>query len=320
MTPEKRGRVEPVEATYQLGRAEQWLEQAPEGVTLYKVLSMDGKSPFMGSEWPLPTINADGTQTPGEWREDAATLITCSYGLHLFAAPHVLQWASGGSRTRLFVAETEGGLIDATTYQAKYVARKVRLVREILGWEAYGTKAGMYGNPLVPLHRYERTLRAFLARHPEKFRNVLDKVKGPITIESLRKATKLTWAESKAELDELQAQVYERKAKTLRKQEHGEPVGRWTEREDQMRVLKSMVKGHYHPLHELFGLNIATYVAMQLDRWDGRRLSVYAYAGDTDKESLRFNRACAKVRDELTTSGPEDVPDEIKEAVTKRYS
>lgn len=58
-------------------------------VPLYKILK-DGTSCHGGDmEWSLPTLNDDGSYTPGEWMTLAADrpLVLCKYALHLTDQP-----------------------------------------------------------------------------------------------------------------------------------------------------------------------------------------------------------------------------------------
>lgn len=104
---------------------------------LLKTLTKDGAGPYKYKAWPLPKQGEDGTWTPGNWNEVKGPLQVCYNGLHLTRLANLDQWRSD----RLFVAEVadkeilEGG--------DKLVARKVRLVREILSWTAFeeATKA-----------------------------------------------------------------------------------------------------------------------------------------------------------------------------------
>ena len=95
---------------------------------LYKVTNPDGAPCNGGSgAWSLPTLNADGTWTPGEWREVDGPLDPCRRGLHLATRKTLLDWIGPA----IWAAEVEGETIDAGD---KVVARKVRLVRGFPQW------------------------------------------------------------------------------------------------------------------------------------------------------------------------------------------
>jgi hypothetical protein len=98
-------------------------------MTLYKTLDANGRSCYGGNtRWSLPTRNADGTWTPGEWMPAiVGELVACENGYHLADDAQVLEWLT----KRLFVAEYRGERIDADN---KTVVREVRLVREITAW------------------------------------------------------------------------------------------------------------------------------------------------------------------------------------------
>ena len=98
-------------------------------MTLYKTLDANGRSCYGGNtRWSLPTRNADGTWTPGEWMPAiVGELVACENGYHLADDAQVLEWLN----ERLFVAEIRGERIDVDN---KAVVREVRLVREITAW------------------------------------------------------------------------------------------------------------------------------------------------------------------------------------------
>ena len=72
--------------------------------TYYKVL-VDGKSCHGGDlVWSLPTANADGTWTPGDWHEADGAVRVCARGLHLTTDP--MRWPKFGMQ--VFTAEGAG--------------------------------------------------------------------------------------------------------------------------------------------------------------------------------------------------------------------
>ena len=96
-------------------------------MVLYKVLDANGCSCNGGDlQWSLPTKNDDGSWTPGEWMpEIEGKLVECKNGYHLATLEQLIGWLNA----RIFVAETDGELIEASDGD-KWVARKVRLVAE----------------------------------------------------------------------------------------------------------------------------------------------------------------------------------------------
>jgi hypothetical protein len=98
---------------------------------LYKTLDANGRSCYGGNtRWSLPTRNANGTWTPGEWMPAiVGKLVACENGYHLAEDAQVLEWLN----ERLFVAETRGERIDADN---KIIVREVRLTREVTTWNA----------------------------------------------------------------------------------------------------------------------------------------------------------------------------------------
>jgi hypothetical protein len=100
-------------------------------MTLYKTLDANGRSCYGGNtRWSLPTQNADGTWTPGEWMPAiVGELVACENGYHLAEDAKVLEWLT----ERLFVAEYRGERIDVDD---KTVVREVRLTREVTTWNA----------------------------------------------------------------------------------------------------------------------------------------------------------------------------------------
>ena len=90
------------------------------GRKLYKIL-VDGKSCSGGHlTWSLPT-----KAKPGDWHAIRGKIIPCSVGLHLTDDP-VAWWTPG---CQVYEVEAVGvSLIEGD----KYVARRVRLLRQIV--------------------------------------------------------------------------------------------------------------------------------------------------------------------------------------------
>lgn len=99
---------------------------------LYKVLTRDGRAPFVPAyAWSLPTQAADGTWTPGAWHEEPAAEL-CAKGLHITAAPGqwMHSWGEGGSRVA-YAVEAEGIVGDPASDGAKVIAARVRLLHPV---------------------------------------------------------------------------------------------------------------------------------------------------------------------------------------------
>lgn len=94
----------------------------------YKVTNTDG-TPCHGGEgaWDLPTLNPDGTWTPGAWREVEGDLVACARGLHAATPDQLVQWL-GPAIWQIEYAEEP---IDAGD---KVVGRRARLIRGFPGW------------------------------------------------------------------------------------------------------------------------------------------------------------------------------------------
>jgi hypothetical protein len=103
---------------------------------LYKALNPTGQSPIASTRelWPLPTQNADGTWTPGDWMDTTASgtepagggeLTFCVRGLHAFDGEHWHEWAKYG---RVFAIEFDGPV---AFEQEKWLGARARLLREI---------------------------------------------------------------------------------------------------------------------------------------------------------------------------------------------
>jgi hypothetical protein len=106
--------------------AKKAVKRAPKAapkLKLYKVVSATGESIHGGSmKWSLPV-----GKKAGAWHEVTGALTKCSNGLHLTTEP--ARWWKKGARC--FEVEAEG-VIDEPDGDCKVVARRVRMVREIV--------------------------------------------------------------------------------------------------------------------------------------------------------------------------------------------
>ena len=97
----------------------------------YKVLR-DGKSCNGGIyEWSLPTKNANGTWTPGEWTKPIeGELVACENGYHLADETQLVRWLDKD----IYEAEGEEMLL-APDDGTKWVCRRARLLRKVETWD-----------------------------------------------------------------------------------------------------------------------------------------------------------------------------------------
>lgn len=87
----------------------------------YKVLR-DGRSPFTGRPWPLPTADE-----PGGWVCAIGDLSLCTNGVHACTVRQLPQWLG----EELWVIELEGDILDA---DPALVAARGRLVSPVERW------------------------------------------------------------------------------------------------------------------------------------------------------------------------------------------
>ena len=97
-------------------------------VTLYKVLTADGHSPYITAyAWSLPIDNGDGTWTPGAWHEEPARVLDEGRGLHITPSPSAY-WP----RRDCIAYECEAsGYRENPESDRHIVATRVRLLRPI---------------------------------------------------------------------------------------------------------------------------------------------------------------------------------------------
>jgi hypothetical protein len=147
----------------------------------YKVLDKHGCSCHGGeAEWSLPTRNADGTWTPGEWMpEIEGELKPCRNGYHVVTLEQLPNWLG----ERIFEVEVGDEIVHADD---KSVVRTCRLTRECTGWNERTAR-------LFACDCAERVLYLFEARYPDDGRP--------------RKAIEIArrYAEGKADVEELAA-------------------------------------------------------------------------------------------------------------------
>ena len=92
-------------------------------MTLFKVLSKDGRGVYSDAFWSLPH---DGQ--PGQWMPRiGGVLAECEVGYHLAEDAQVLHWLG----PRLFEAQARGRI---TRYDDKINCREARLLREFTAW------------------------------------------------------------------------------------------------------------------------------------------------------------------------------------------
>ena len=100
---------------------------------LYKFTGENGRT-YNGYHWSLPTKNADGTWTPGEWTAPIeGKLEPCANGYHVTDAKHVFAWLA----EEMYEVEVKGRKV-ADEEKDKWVVRQARLLRRV---EGYNDKA-----------------------------------------------------------------------------------------------------------------------------------------------------------------------------------
>ena len=97
-------------------------------MTYYKFLTAEGKGPFSGYQWPLPTKNDDGTWTPGDWVPPLeGQPRKCEHGYHLCTADQLIEWLNA----TLYEVEVSGcALVEEYDNKCATTAA-CRLVRQI---------------------------------------------------------------------------------------------------------------------------------------------------------------------------------------------
>ncbi len=104
-------------------------------IPMYKVL-IDGKSCHGGDmDWSLPTLNDDGTYTPGEWMRVDGQLVLCDRAIHLTDQPAT--WYIEGAQC--WLAEYRGCTVGELTgtWESKIGVREARLIAPV-PWEDVG--------------------------------------------------------------------------------------------------------------------------------------------------------------------------------------
>lgn len=170
-------------------RKEKWnklLEKAKErgsggeSMKYYKVLDKHGCSCHGGgAEWSLPTRNADGTWTPGEWMPEVEGELEPYWnGYHVVTLEQLPNWLG----ERIFEVEVGDEIVHADD---KSVVRTCRLTRECTGWN-------------------ERTARLFACDCAER---VLPLYEAYYDDDNPRKAIEVArrYADGKADVEELAA-------------------------------------------------------------------------------------------------------------------
>lgn len=97
-------------------------------VMWYKLLDAEGRACNSSShwQWPLPTKNADGSWSPGEWTPVITPVKVCECGYHLADAAHILCWRGD----TLWEAEIAPGA-EKIEDEGKMVVSSCRLTRQI---------------------------------------------------------------------------------------------------------------------------------------------------------------------------------------------
>jgi len=161
-------------------------------LNFYKVLDKHGRSCHGGeAEWSLPTRNADGTWTPGEWMPEVrGNLEPCANGYHVVTLEQLLDWLG----ERIFEVEPGDEIVHEDN---KSVVRTCRLTRECTGWDERTAR-------LFACDCAERVLYLFEARHPNdrRPRKAIETARryaeGKAAVEELTAAQDAAWAAAEA--------------------------------------------------------------------------------------------------------------------------
>ena len=104
-------------------------------ITAIKTLRADGTSPDRYRAWPMPTLEPDGTWTPGEWVVSAhatakaptvKSVNACAPAVYGCLPEQVAEWVDA----RAFWAEFDGAVVG----ESKIGAVRGRLLRPVEGW------------------------------------------------------------------------------------------------------------------------------------------------------------------------------------------
>jgi hypothetical protein len=157
----------------------------------YKVLDRNGRSCHGGdAEWSLPTCNADGTWTPGEWMPEVkGKLEPCRNGYHIVTLEQLPDWLG----ERIFEAEPGDEIVHEDN---KSVTRTCRLTRECTGWNEHTAR-------LFACDCAERVLPLYEAYYdddnPRKAIEVARRyAEGKADVEALNAARDAAWAAAEA--------------------------------------------------------------------------------------------------------------------------
>lgn len=151
-------------------------KKAPaETVTLYKVTTADGHSPYITAyAWSLPREEPPGSGNwlPGEWHEEPERALNEGRGLHVTPTP--TRYRPGGRSNVVYVCEAAGHRVDPAT-DSHVVALRVRLLRPATWDEAEDAS-----------YRWEAELRA--RREHEDMCERLDRARSAAKAKSLTRS------------------------------------------------------------------------------------------------------------------------------------
>lgn len=120
--------------------------------TCYKVLGADGESWFGGGGvWSLPTLNDDGTYTPGDWMPEIAEVIPCRSGYHYCVGEgELIHWLG----PTIYIVEP-GPVV--ALHENKHVTNAARLIRPVDTWNERTARLFAADCAERVLHLYERS-------------------------------------------------------------------------------------------------------------------------------------------------------------------
>ena len=118
-------------------------------MTYYKVLKVDGTSPYLGFQWDLPKNGK-----PGKWMPRVkGKLAECLRGYHVLKADQLSMWIVADA---LFEVEVKGKVVD---FGNKCACHQARLVRRVETWNEMNLR-------LFAADCAERVLPIFEKRSP----------------------------------------------------------------------------------------------------------------------------------------------------------
>ena len=107
----------------------------------YKVLNLDGQSPYQKYYWPLPSKGKPGTWVK-VFVSESLPLKMCSHGLHFCTYLHLGSWRGFGTSKKVYAVEVDpkAGKVPCTLGDDKVVFAHARLLYRIPRTDLYNIK------------------------------------------------------------------------------------------------------------------------------------------------------------------------------------